>query len=131
MLNRNASRLAVVFIAAALSTGCFNARAQEPASMPGMTMPSSSSDTSGSTPAFHRADEKMMKGMEAPPYSGDADKDFVAHMIPHHQGAVDMAKVELKYGKDPELKRLAARIIKAQDDEIRFMQSWQAKHGGE
>jgi uncharacterized protein (DUF305 family) len=42
-----------------------------------------------------------------------------------------MAKVELKYGKDPELKRLAARIIKAQDDEIRFMQTWQAKHGGE
>jgi uncharacterized protein (DUF305 family) len=131
MLNRTASNMAVVFIAAALSAGCFSARAQEPASMPGMSMPSSTSDTSGSTQAFHNADEKMMKGMETPPYSGDADKDFVAHMIPHHQGAVDMAKVELKYGKDPELKRLAAKIIKAQDDEIRFMQTWLAKHGGE
>ena len=60
--------------------------------------------------------------------TGDPDQDFVAMMIPHHRGAVDMARVELKYGKDPELKKLAQDIIKAQDDEIRFMQDWQAKH---
>ncbi|MDR7005577.1 uncharacterized protein (DUF305 family) [Paraburkholderia strydomiana] len=98
--------------------------------MPGMDMSSSADGASGdSTPAFKAADEKMMKDMSAPTYTGDADKDFVAHMIPHHQGAIDMAQVELKYGKDPELKRLAKNIIKAQRDEIGFMQRWQAKHG--
>ncbi|WP_087753311.1 CopM family metallochaperone [Paraburkholderia caledonica] len=104
--------------------------AQHTASMPGMDMSSSADRASGdSTPAFKAADEKMMKDMSAPTYTGDADKDFVAHMIPHHQGAIDMAQVELKYGKDPELKRLARNIIKAQHDEIGFMQRWQAKHG--
>jgi uncharacterized protein (DUF305 family) len=72
----------------------------------------------------------MMKGMSAPAYTGDADKDFVSHMIPHHQGAIEMAEAELKYGKDPELKRLAKNIINAQHDEIGFMERWQAKHGG-
>ncbi|PQV50045.1 DUF305 domain-containing protein [Paraburkholderia sp. BL21I4N1] len=98
--------------------------------MPGMKMPASTdTGSSDSTQAFKAADDKMMQGMSAPAYTGDADKDFVAHMIPHHQGAVDMAQVELKYGKDPELKRLARNIIKAQHDEIAFMQRWQAKHG--
>ena len=83
-----------------------------------------------STPAFKAADDKMMHDMSAPEYTGDADKDFVAHMIPHHQGAIEMAQVELKYGKDPELKRLARNIIKAQHDEIAFMNRWMAKHGG-
>ena len=73
----------------------------------------------------------MMKNMSAPPYTGNTDKDFVAHMIPHHQGAIDMAKVELKYGKDPDMKRLAKSIIKAQNEEIAYMKKWQAKHGGE
>ena len=56
---------------------------------------------------------KMDQGMSIP-YTGDSDKDFVAGMIPHHQGAVDMAKVELQYGKDPQLKQLARNIIKSQ-----------------
>jgi len=55
----------------------------------------------------------------------------VSHMIPHHQGAVDMAEIQLKYGKDPALKRLAKEIISAQHEEIRFMKAWQAKHGVE
>lgn len=60
--------------------------------------------------------------------SGDADRDFVAGMLPHHQGAVDMAKVELRYGKDPEMRRLAESIVEAQDKEIGQMHAWQAKH---
>lgn len=103
--------------------------AQQHASMPGMDMSADADTGSGaSTQAYKDADQKMMQDMSAA-YTGDADKDFVAHMIPHHKGAVEMAQVELKYGKDPELKRLARNIIKAQHEEISFMQRWQAKHG--
>ena len=76
------------------------------------------------------SDETMMKDMSAPPYTGDADKDFVTHMIPHHQGAIEMARVELKYGKDPELRKLAKNIIRAQRDEIGVMERWQSRHDG-
>ncbi|MGF6937056.1 uncharacterized protein (DUF305 family) [Paraburkholderia sp. UCT70] len=99
--------------------------------MPGMNMSSTADTGAGpSTAAFKEADERMMKGMSSTPYTGDADKDFVSHMIHHHQGAIEMAEVELKYGKDPELKRLAKNIINAQHDEIGFMQRWQTKRGG-
>lgn len=98
-------------------------------SMPGMDMPSSS-DGNGSTTAFKAANDKMMKGMDVP-LTGQTDQDFVAGMIPHHQGAVDMAQVELKYGKDPQMKKLAKDIIAAQRREIAFMRDWQKKHGVE
>lgn len=94
-------------------------------SMPGMPMGSASDPAS--TKAYRDAMTKMDQGM-AITYSGDADKDFVAAMIPHHQGAIGMAKVELQYGKDPQLRKLARDIIAAQQKEIAFMQSWQAKH---
>jgi uncharacterized protein (DUF305 family) len=57
-------------------------------------------------------------------YTGDTDVDFVAGMIPHHQGAVDMAEVVLRHGRDPQLRELAKRIITAQKQEIGFMSSW-------
>ncbi|MBB4515523.1 uncharacterized protein (DUF305 family) [Paraburkholderia fungorum] len=114
----------------ALSGASLTAHAQQGASMPAMNMSGSNSGESNpSTQAFKEGSDQMMKNMSAPPYTGDTDKDFVAHMIPHHQGAVSMAKVELKYGKDPAMKRLARNIIKAQNEEIAYMKSWQAKHG--
>jgi len=64
---------------------------------------------------------KMDKDMMAAPMTGDPDHDFAAMMIPHHQGAVDMAKVELIYGKDPVLRRLAQEIIVTQEQEIEVM----------
>jgi uncharacterized protein (DUF305 family) len=96
---------------------------------PGMAMPTVSAGpaVSPSTKAFKAADDKMMRDMNRP-MTGDADQDFVAGMLPHHQGAVDMAKVELQYGKDPEMRRLAQGIIAAQDKEIAQMQAWQKKH---
>ncbi|MGN4193253.1 CopM family metallochaperone [Burkholderia gladioli] len=96
--------------------------------MQGMKMSAPNDGPAGSTTAFQNADQKMMQGMSAPPYTGDADKDFVAHMIPHHQGAIDMAEVELRYGKDPAMKKLAAGIVAAQRTEIRTMKQWQQAH---
>jgi len=77
------------------------------------------------------ADAALMSGMDkmnrdmAVTMTGDADRDFVAMMIPHHQGAIDMAKAELQYGKDPMLRTLAAAIIAAQEKEIGEMKGWQ------
>jgi uncharacterized protein (DUF305 family) len=124
-------RAASLYAGIVFAIAAIPAEAQQSASMPDMNMSSSAdAGSSPSTPAFKEADERMMKDMSAPPYTGDTDKDFVSHMIPHHQGAIVMAKIELKYGKDPALKRLAKNIINAQHDEIRFMERWQAKHGG-
>lgn len=59
--------------------------------------------------------------------TGNADIDFVRGMIPHHQGAIDMAKVQLEKGSDPDIKKLATEIIKAQEVEIEFMRKWLEK----
>jgi uncharacterized protein (DUF305 family) len=67
-----------------------------------------------------RAVERMHKDMSIIP-SGDPDRDFAAMMIPHHQGAVDMARIELQFGKDPVLRRLAQGIIVEQLQEIEVM----------
>jgi uncharacterized protein (DUF305 family) len=96
-------------------------------SMQGMQMAPPSGDEAASSKAYRSAMNKMEKSM-AVTFSGDPDKDFVAGMIPHHEGAVAMAKAELQYGKDPQLRKLARDVIAAQTKEIAFMQSWQAKH---
>jgi uncharacterized protein (DUF305 family) len=95
--------------------------------MPGKTGAASAVDGTGSSQAIKAANERMMQGMNVP-LSGDADRDFVAEMMPHHQGAIDMARVELKYGKDPKLQKLAQDIIAAQQKEIKFMNGWLAQH---
>ena len=71
-----------------------------------------------------QAMERMNAGMMAAKPTGNPDRDFAAMMIPHHQGAIDMAKVELIYGQDPVLRRLAQGIIVAQQQEIGLMQRY-------
>lgn len=66
----------------------------------------------------------MDDGMRRAPMNGVAEHDFVTMMIPHHQGAVDMAKALLVYTKDPELRNLAQGIVTEQQNEIRVMQAW-------
>lgn len=79
--------------------------------------------------AFMEANDRMHSGM-AIEFTGNADVDFVRGMIPHHQGAVEMARIVLQHGTDPEVRKLAEAVIAAQEAEIRWMQDWLAKNGG-
>src|ERR1700680_4799061 len=74
--------------------------------------------------SFHRAMAEAMDRMTTDmtiPHTGNPDRDFAAMMIPHHQGAIDMAKVQLQFGRDPILRRLAQAIIVEQQQEIDVM----------
>lgn len=68
--------------------------------------------------------DKMHMAMGAVVRSGNSDVDFVRLMLPHHQAAIDMAKTQLLYGKDPQMRRLAQEIITDQQLEIELMQRW-------
>ncbi len=80
-----------------------------------------------SVKAYAAANDRMHKDM-AITFSGNADVDFVKGMIPHHQGAIDMAKIVREHGKDPGIRRLARGIIKAQETEIALMKAWLTKN---
>jgi uncharacterized protein (DUF305 family) len=110
---------------AGLSFSALPASAEDKPMDMDMSMPMG--DHSPSSHAFSEANNKMHKDMMIE-YSGDADIDFVRGMIAHHQGAIDMAKVELQYGKDPEMRKLAEGVIKAQEAEITEMQAWLKAH---
>jgi DUF305 family protein family protein len=72
--------------------------------------------------------DKMHIAMSAVVRSGNGDVDFVRLMLPHHQAAIDMAKTQLLYGKDPQMRRLAQEIITDQQLEIELMQRWLKQH---
>jgi uncharacterized protein (DUF305 family) len=76
----------------------------------------------------HDAMKKMQKDMTAAAMTGDPDHDFVTMMIPHHQGAIDMAQAELAHGKEPEIRKMAQSIVDAQKKEIGEMQTWLKAH---
>lgn len=93
----------------------------------GMTMDAPAESKSPSTQAFIEANAKMHAAM-AIDFTGNADVDFVRGMIAHHQGAIDMAKVELEHGKDADIRKLAQDVITAQEGEIAMMKEWLAKN---
>lgn len=72
--------------------------------------------------------KRMDRDMAAAPMNGNIDHDFATMMMPHHQGAIDMAKAELSYGKDPVMRRLAQEILVDQQSEIDVMQLWLNKN---
>ena len=87
--------------------------------------------TTPDTPAvreYKAAHARMMRNM-ALPFTGSPDVDFRMHMIPHHQGAIDMARVALRHAKDPWTRQLAEAVIIEQQREIAEMQAWLARHG--
>ena len=94
-------------------------------SMGGMSMPDGMSEASK---AYMEAMRKMNGPMMTALQAGDPDIAFVRAMIPHHQGAIDMAKGVLAHGKDEQVKTWANQIIKAQEAEIAEMQAWLNEH---
>jgi uncharacterized protein (DUF305 family) len=96
--------------------------------MGGSAMAPAKGDTGPSSQAFNAINTQMHHAM-AIAFTGDTDVDFVKAMIPHHQGAVDMAKVVLGFGKDPAIRKLAESVVQAQEAEITQMNAWLKSKG--
>jgi uncharacterized protein (DUF305 family) len=113
------------FFAAAIAIAVpLLAFAQGMPAMPGMNMPAAENPADA---AYMAAHDTMMANMHVD-LTGNPDRDFVLLMIPHHQGAIDMARVLLEHGTDPELRAMAQAIIDAQEGEIAAFQAWLAAH---
>ncbi|GAB4173863.1 MAG: hypothetical protein OHK0024_10560 [Thalassobaculales bacterium] len=107
-------------LAAGLALAAAAQHAHHPAPARGAPAPS--------TAEFQKANDAMHAAM-AIDFTGDADVDFVRGMIGHHQGAIDMARVVLRHGKDGEIRKLAEAIVTAQEAEIAQMRGWLAVRG--
>ena len=95
----------------------------------GLPMHATTSENESAWTGLQSSMERMHLAMQSIAASGDGDADFVKLMIPHHQAAIDMAKTQLLYGKDPQMRRLAQEIIADQQSEIELMNLWLKQNG--
>jgi uncharacterized protein (DUF305 family) len=121
-------KIATFAAALLLASTCAQADDTMPGMQHDMPMAAGSEMHSPSSAAFMATNAKMHEAMSIQ-MTGDADVDFVRGMIGHHQGAIDMARIELQYGKDKKIRKLAEEIIKAQEGEIAMMKAWLKAHG--
>lgn len=113
----------MIFSASSLALARDHLRIHHVAGTMRIQMAGDQPDTSSEAPFLSENDvamTKMMNDMAVKP-TGDVDHDFVEMMVPHHRGAVDMAQAELRYGHNPQLRRLAQEIIVTQQQEIAVM----------
>ena len=127
MIVRVAAGLCAVAVAGALP-GPAAGQVPMASPMPGMAASGAAGAISPEIAANRDAMAQMHAAMTAVAPTGDADRDFVAGMIPHHEGAIGMAQVELRYGRDAGLRALARRIDADQRREVAVMRRWQAAH---
>jgi len=128
MTSSRSARLTTTVVLLIGAASILSAEGTAPAADPhaGHAMPSATD--SPATAAFKAASAAMHSGM-AIPYTGNPDVDFIAGMIPHHQGAVDAARIVLEHGTDPDVRTFAEQVIAAQEAEIAWMTDWLSKHG--
>ena len=119
---------AAVFGIAALAYGSSGFAQVPGASSGGMEMKGSMMKGSSGSMEMKESMMKGMKEMDGMQMTGDADRDFAMMMKMHHQGAIDMAQVEMKSGKDAKMKAMAKKIEDAQRKEIKEFDDWLAKH---
>lgn len=120
-------KILLAFMAAAMLATVFLETAPAQTDHSGHSTPAATSESPASA-EYKAAMDKMHAAMSAQQYTGNADVDFAAGMIPHHQAAIDMAKTVLQYGKDPEIRKLAEAVVSAQEAEIKQLEDWLKKN---